>query len=76
MLCTTCRKFLNSRYGKRLLHFVPPKGGPRYYAHAYNNIIVWDIHKQAFRTVCCDDFIIERIMTPTDFRRKFWPSQV
>lgn len=67
MLCTTNRELLNSQMGLRYLGFTPPKGGPRYDAHAVNNIIVWDIHKRAFRTICCDDVVVERVMTVKKF---------
>lgn len=72
MVCTACRKFLNSRYGKTRLKFRKPTQALRYYPHAYNNVIVWDLQKKDWRTVCCDMAIVERVQTPEQWRRSLF----
>lgn len=67
MLCTKCLRLLASAEGKYKLHWTPPNGRALYRPFDYNNVIVWDIKKHAYRTVCCDNLRIMQTIPADEY---------
>ena len=69
MLCTNSQLILNSVPGRETLHFKPTYKAPRFNPSTKNLVIAWDIFKQDYRMVNCDNVtIISQI--PGD--EEFW----
>lgn len=54
MTCTKAYNLLNSPEGYNILKYRQPKGSPTYDIAKANNVVVWDLDNDDFRTVSCD----------------------
>ena len=69
MLCTNSRQILSSVPGRETLHFQPTFKPPKFNPATKNLVIAWDIFKQDYRMINCDNVaIISQI--PGD--KEFW----
>lgn len=68
MLCTNSTTILNSIPGRDTLHFRKTWNPPKYNPSSKNLIIAWDIFKQDYRMINCDNvIIISQIPGDTEF---------
>lgn len=58
MLCTNSPLILNSVPGRESLNFRPTYKGPRFNPTTKNLIVAWDIFKQDYRMINCDNVVI------------------
>ena len=69
MLCTNSARILKSEPGRETLHYRPTFKGPRFNPATKNLIIAWDIFKQDYRMINCDDVMVIS-QVPDD--EEFW----
>ena len=58
MLCTNSRQILNSIPGRETLHFRNTYKPPKFNPSTKNLIIAWDLFKQDYRMINCDNVTV------------------
>lgn len=58
MLCTNSRSILNSTPGREALNFRPTINPPAYNTQTKNLLLAWDIFKQDYRMINCDNVVV------------------
>lgn len=72
MLCTNSPVVLKSDAGKQTLRYEQSSGSAKYSPTSKNLVLTWDIFKQGYRTVSCENVqIINQIPISGD-GREFW----
>jgi hypothetical protein len=67
MLCTTASKILNSKEGRTILGYTPPKSALAFNPISKNLLIVWDIMKKDYRAVPMDNVELISTLPIEDF---------
>lgn len=67
MTCTKSDRILNSFEGQTILGFTPPKSSPKYNIDATDNLIVWDLDKQAYRTIAAERVTVNKLVPDEKF---------
>ena len=71
MLCTKDWMLLTSKAGRGILNFVPPHGVLPYNPAAHNLVILFDIFKQEWRAVGCEEVEVISVIKTTP-PETFW----
>jgi hypothetical protein len=72
MWCTKSYSLLNSTNGRISLNYHPPTSGKRYVESIKNNIIVWDILMQDYRTISMEECeLLQQVPANEDFWKFF-----
>ena len=58
MLCTNSSLVLRTQPGREALHFRDTTRGPRYNPDTKNLVLAWDIFKQDYRMINCDNVTV------------------
>jgi len=69
MLCTNSRRILNSIPGREALNFRDTKQPPKYNTDTRNLVIAWDLFKQDYRMINCDNVVVVSQIPGDD---QFW----
>jgi len=78
MLCTNDYLLLTSTPGQRALNYTPPTGNLKYNPANKNLVIVWDVFRQGFRAVNCNDCDLVAVIksTPSDDFWKYFSEKI
>ena len=69
MLCTMSNTILNSRPGRDALNFRPARQTPKYNPTTKNLLIAWDLFKQDYRMINCDNVVL---ISQVSGEEQFW----
>ena len=67
MLCTNCDEILKSPEGRQALGYQATSQPPKYNPTAKNLLIAWDLLKQDYRAISCDEVHVISVVPKTEF---------
>ena len=69
MLCTNSRELLQSEPGRKALRFEQTWRLPKYNPAGKNLVLAWDIFKQDYRMINCDNVVV---VSQIPANEEFW----